>query len=166
MPWGLEVDNLLTLIHGIDFIPKMKKESPRLQKVHMTPGTFGSHVILGLDAEDKGEVRRALTLALSFPYVKRAIAVDSDVDPEDPQEVEWSLATRFQADRDVIVLQGLSGHSIDPSTGENFSTAKLGMDATRPRSEGFEKIDVPEEVKQQLNSTLIQVRRRVLEMKK
>ena len=150
VPWAREVDNLLYLVHGTDFVPKMKREIPSLKRIHLVPGTFGSHIVMSIETDQKGEVRRALTLALSFPHVKKAVVVDGDVDPEDPQEVEWALATRFQGDRDLIVISDVRGQPIDPSSKEGFLTTKMGMDATRPKKEGFEKVDVPEDVKKRL----------------
>ena len=150
VPWGLEVDNLLCLIHGIDFVPKMKREIPSLKQIHLIPGTFGSHAVMSIGTDQKGEVRRALSLALSFPNIKKAIIVDEDVDPQDDQEVEWAMATRFQGDMDLIIIPNLRGQPIDPSSREGFLTTKIGMDATRPQKEGFEKMDVPKEVKSQL----------------
>jgi len=160
VPWGLEVDNLLCLIHGIDFVPKMKREIPSLKRIHLIPGTFGAHVIMSIETDRKGEARRALNLALSFKNIKKAIIVDEDVNPEDDQEVEWALATRFQGDRDLIVLPNLRGQPIDPSSKEGFLTTKIGMDATRPKEEGFEKVDVPKEVKSQLASILKNLKRK------
>jgi 2,5-furandicarboxylate decarboxylase 1 len=157
VPWAREVDSLLYLVHGLDFIPKMRKEIPSLRQIHLVPMTFGSHVVMSMDTEHKGEIRRALTLALSFTMVKKVVVVDVDVDPQDDQEVEWALATRFQADRDLIVIPELRGQPIDPSsrwTGEGFLTTKMGLDATRPKKEGFEKVDVPEEVKRRLSPVL------------
>jgi len=157
VPWAREVDSLLYLVHGLDFIPKMRKEIPSLRQIHLVPMTFGSHVVMSMDTDHKGEIRRALTLALSFTSVKKAVVVDVDVDPQDDQEVEWALATRFQADRDLIVIPELRGQPIDPSsrwTGEGFLTTKVGVDATRPKKEGFEKVDVPEEVKRRLSPVL------------
>ena len=157
VPWAREVDSLLYLVHGLDFIPKMRKEIPSLRNIHLVPMTFGSHVVMSMDTDHKGEIRRALTLALSFVMVKKAVVVDADVDPQDDQEVEWALATRFQADRDLIVIPELRGQPIDPSsrwTGEGFLTTKMGLDATRPRKEGFEKVDVPEEVRRRLSPVL------------
>jgi 2,5-furandicarboxylate decarboxylase 1 len=157
VPWAREVDSLLYLVHGLDFIPKMRKEIPSLRHIHLVPMTFGSHVVMSMDTDHKGEIRRALTLALSFTMVKKVVVVDVDVDPEDDQEVEWSLATRFQADRDLIVIPELRSQPIDPSsrwTGEGFLTTKMGLDATRPKKEGFEKVDVPEEVKRRLSPVL------------
>ncbi|MBN1106254.1 MAG: UbiD family decarboxylase, partial [Deltaproteobacteria bacterium] len=163
VPWAREVDSLLYLVHGLDFIPKMRREIPSLRQIHLVPMTFGSHVVMSIDTDHKGEIRRALTLALSFTSVKKAIMVDVDVDPADGQEVEWALATRFQADRDLIVIPDLRGQPIDPSsrwTGEGFLTTKMGLDATRPKKEGFEKVDVPEEVKRRLSSVLKDLKRR------
>ncbi len=157
VPWAREVDSLLYLVHGLDFIPKMKREIPSLRGIHLVPMTFGAHAVMSIDTDNKGEIRRALTLALSFTSIKKAVMVDADVDPEDLQEVEWALATRFQPDRDLIVVPDLRGQPIDPSsrwTGEGFLTAKMGLDATRPRKEGFEKVDVPEDVKERLSSVL------------
>ena len=154
VPWSLEVDNLLYLVHGLDFVPKMTREIPSLKQIHLIPGTFGSHVVMSIVTNHKGEVRRALSLALSFPNIKKAIIVDEDVDPEDNQEVEWALATRFQGDRDMIVLPDLRGQPIDPSSKEGFLTTKIGMDATRPKREGFERVDVPKEAKSRLASIL------------
>lgn len=157
VPWAREVDSLLYLVHGLDFIPKMRREVPSLRRIHLVPMTFGSHVVMSIDSDHKGEIRRALMLALSFTGVKKAVMVDVDVNPEDGQEVEWALATRFQADRDLIVIPELRSQPIDPSatwTGEGFLTAKMGLDATRPKKEGFEKVDVPDRVKRRLSGVL------------
>jgi len=160
IPWGLEVDNLLCLIHGMNFVPKMKKKIPSLKRIHFIPGTFGSHVVMNIDIDSKAEIRKALTYALSFTNIKKAIVVDEDIDPEDDQEVEWALATRFQGDRDLIILPDLRGQPIDPSSREGFLTTKIGMDATRPKKEGFEKVDGPKEVKSRLASMLKNLKRK------
>jgi 2,5-furandicarboxylate decarboxylase 1 len=160
VPWSLEVDNLLYLVHGLDFVPKMKREVPSLKEIRLIPGTFGSHAVMNLDTDNKGEVRRALTLALSFSNIKKVVAVNTDVNVDDDREVEWALATRFQGDRDLIVLPNLRGQPIDPSSQEGFLTAKIGMDATRPKKEGFEKVDVPKEVKSRLASMVKNLKRK------
>ncbi len=150
VPWSLEVDNLLYLVHGLDFVPKMKREIPSIKEVRLIPGTFGAHAVMSLDTENKGEIRRALSLALSFTNIKKVIAVNTDINIQDDQELEWAMATRFQADRDLIVMTNLRGQPIDPSSGDGFLTAKMGLDATKPRPEGFEKVGVPEEVKKRI----------------
>ena len=150
VPWSLEVDNLLYLVHGLDFVPKMKREIPSIKEIRLIPGTFGAHAVISLDTENKGEIRRALSLALSFTNIKKVIAVNTDINIQDDQELEWAMATRFQADKDLIVMTNLRGQPIDPSSGDGFLTAKMGLDATKPRPEGFEKVGVPEEVKKRI----------------
>jgi 2,5-furandicarboxylate decarboxylase 1 len=154
VPWSLEVDNLLYLVHGLDFIPKMKREIPSIRGIRLIPGTFGSHVVMSLDTENKGEIRRALTLALSFTNIKKAIAVNTDVNIKDDQDVEWAMATRFQADKDLIILTNLRGQPIDPSSGVGFLTAKMGLDATKPEPRSFEKVEVPGEVRKRITPLL------------
>lgn len=158
VPWSLEVDNLLYLVHGLDFIPKMKREIPSIKEIRLIPGTFGSHAVMSLDTENKGEIRRALSLALSFTNIKKVIAVNTDVNLQDDQELEWALATRFQADKDLIVMTNLRGQPIDPSSGYGFLTAKMGLDATKPMPDGFEKVGVPEEVKKRITSVLYKLK--------
>jgi 2,5-furandicarboxylate decarboxylase 1 len=74
--------------------------------------------------------------------IKQAVVVDTDVDVHDPAEIEWAIATRFQADRDLVVIEGAQGSPLDPSTTVGQPTdapphlqgvsAKMGLDATRP----------------------------------
>jgi 3-polyprenyl-4-hydroxybenzoate decarboxylase len=46
--------------------------------------------------------------------------------------VEWALGTRFQADQDLIVLQGMLGMTMDPSLNGRRTGAKSGFDCTKP----------------------------------
>jgi 2,5-furandicarboxylate decarboxylase 1 len=70
------------------------------------------------------------TLANNFD-IKHVWVVDADVDVFDPEAVEWALATRFQADRDVVLVLGAQGSRLDPSSVEGIS-AKVGFDCTIP----------------------------------
>jgi 2,5-furandicarboxylate decarboxylase 1 len=63
--------------------------------------------------------------------VKQVVVVDLDVDIDDPYEIEWAVATRFQADRDLLVVSGAQGSKLDPSSEVGIS-AKMGIDATKP----------------------------------
>ncbi|MDP7983133.1 MAG: UbiD family decarboxylase, partial [Conexivisphaerales archaeon] len=65
--------------------------------------------------------------------LKMVTVVDEDINPEDPEDVEFAIATRFQPDRDLIVLPGMRGSSLDPSSDQaTLTTAKWGIDATAP----------------------------------
>jgi 3-polyprenyl-4-hydroxybenzoate decarboxylase len=64
------------------------------------------------------------------------VVVDVDVDPFDAAAVEWAIATRFQADRDLLVFADQPSSSLDPSAalspGRKARSAKMGLDATIP----------------------------------
>jgi 2,5-furandicarboxylate decarboxylase 1 len=62
--------------------------------------------------------------------VKLVVVADTDVDIDDPNEIEWAVATRFQADRDLLVAAGARGSKLDPSS-DNGISAKMGLDATK-----------------------------------
>ena len=61
--------------------------------------------------------------------------------------VEWAVATRFQADRDLVVIGESQGSNLDPSAREGVG-AKMGLDATKPLAADpmrFTRIRVPGE---------------------
>jgi UbiD family decarboxylase len=92
--------------------------------------------------------RRAIQAAFAgHGSLKHVVVVDNDVNIHDPAEVEWAIATRFQADRDLVVLADQPGSSLDPSArhvpGQKTHTAKMGLDATIPwgaNREEYEKV--------------------------
>ncbi len=111
----------------------VKSVAPSLQNVHVPTEGRRFHAYLQLRNPGRGEARDALTAALAYRRLKTVIAVDEDVDLFDPQSMLWALATRVQWSRDSIVIDGLSGSSLDPSLPEGASTAsKMGVDATLP----------------------------------
>jgi UbiD family decarboxylase len=81
--------------------------------------------------------------------------VDDDIDPNNAESIEYAMATRFQADRDLVIIKNVRGSSLDPSSDQKrLKTAKLGIDATKPlskRKEGFEIAKIPKEDKIFLN---------------
>lgn len=160
LPRGTEVENILAFVYGMDFIPKMKAEFSSLIDIHFVPGTFGAHAVLSIDSDNRGEIRRAATMALSYPYVKKAIMVNPDIDPHDPFDVDWAMATRFQADRDLIVLSDMKGQPIDPTAGDGFVTSKIAIDATRLQKAGFERIGFPKAVQDRLSAIINDIRKR------
>jgi UbiD family decarboxylase len=83
-----------------------------------------------------GEAKRAILLAIGqVNLLKLVIAVDSDIDPEDWRQVEWSLAARFHGADDLIVLPGVKADRCDP-VHENLLVTKIGMVATRRPGDG------------------------------
>ena len=46
--------------------------------------------------------------------------------------MDWAFGTQFQADRDLVVLEGMLGMTMDPSLDGRRTGAKSGFDCTRP----------------------------------
>lgn len=79
--------------------------------------------------------------------LKQVTVVDIDIDPNSATAIEYAMATRFQADKDLLVIHNVRGSSLDPSSNQDtLTTSKLGIDATIPldkKSEGFELAHIP-----------------------
>jgi 2,5-furandicarboxylate decarboxylase 1 len=117
--------------------------------VHLPKGgVCRYHLVVKLAQRNEGEAKNVILGALAAHFdVKQVIVVDDDVDIHDPAQVEWAVATRFQADRDLVVVAGTQGSRLDPST-RNGVGAKMGLDATKPvdaPAMRYQRIAVPGE---------------------
>jgi 2,5-furandicarboxylate decarboxylase 1 len=108
----------------------------RCTNVAITPGGASwLHAVIQIDKQGPRDGRAAIEAAFQgHGSLKHVVVVDADVNPYDPAEVEWAIATRFQADRDLVVMTDQPGSSLDPSgryePGKKARTAKMGLDAT------------------------------------
>ncbi len=114
---------------------------PHVVGVRLTEGgSSWLHGVVAIRKQHEGDGKNAILAAFSgHTSMKRVVVVDEDIDIYDDRDVEWAVATRFQADRDLVVVEGAKGSSIDPSAGE--TTSKMGLDATKPVGET--KFDKP-----------------------
>ena len=106
--------------------------------VHLSmSGASTNHLRASIRQHMHGEAKRAIAALFGgLPRVKHVFLFDEDVDIRDEVQVEWALGTRFQADQDLIVLQGIPGMSMDPSLQGRRTGAKAGFDCTRPFGSG------------------------------
>ena len=106
--------------------------------VYLTAGGMSwLHAVVQIAKHHPDDGRRAIEAAFrGHTSLKHVVVVDEDVDLFDPAAVEWAIATRFQADRDLVVLENQPSSSLDPSAihvpGQKSRTSKLGLDATIP----------------------------------
>jgi UbiD family decarboxylase len=110
-------------------------------------GTSSFTAYVSIKQSRPGEAKHVIPIVLGVDhYLKLVVVVDDDVDVFDESDVMWAVATRMQADRDLIVISGSLGALLDPSADERGVTAKLGIDATRPFGVPFaEKLVMPAE---------------------
>lgn len=101
---------------------------PTTVDVHV-PGPF--FLIVSIKKRFSGQAQSAIIAAFAAEmYLKQVIVVDDDVDITNLQEVLWAVATRVQADRDIFVIPGARGSSLDPSAAAEGVVSKMGIDAT------------------------------------
>ena len=128
----------------------VKGAVPTLMDVHV-PAPFS--LVVSIKKRFQGQAQSAIIAAFSAEmYLKHVIVVDDDVDISNLQEVIWAVATRVQADRDIVVIPGARGSSLDPSSGAEGVVTKMGIDATaKPSLATFPKRNkVPQEVMDRL----------------
>jgi len=95
-------------------------------------GSCRLHAVIAVRSAGPGTARHAAMAAFtSVTTLKHVVIVDDDVDVFDAEQVEWAIATRTQADRDLLVIPRTLGSSLDPSADGN-TTAKAVIDATVP----------------------------------
>ncbi len=106
---------------------------PRVHAVRLTPASGGwLHAVIAIEKNHDGDAKNAIMAAFAgHPSLKHVIIVDPDIDVDDPRDVEWAIATRFQADRDLVIIKNARGSTLDPSAPTGLTT-KLGIDATKP----------------------------------
>ncbi|MCZ6450776.1 MAG: UbiD family decarboxylase, partial [Deltaproteobacteria bacterium] len=118
--------------------------------VHV-PAPFS--LVISIKKRFQGQAQAAMLAAFSSEmYLKHVIVVDEDVEITNLQEVIWAVATRVQADRDIVIIPGVRGSSLDPSSGAEGVVTKMGIDATaKPSLSSFPKRNkVPREIMERL----------------
>ena len=137
LPGGLEHKNLMGMPREPTIFAAVN-EVCRCTAVYVTPGGASwLHAVVQIEKRSPEDGRRAIWAAFNgHSSLKHVVVVDTDVDLRDAADVEWAVATRFQADRDLVTLPDQPGSSLDPSAsqvpGTKARTAKMGLDATAP----------------------------------
>ncbi len=135
VPGGREHQLLMGTPQEPRMLRAVSNAVPNLRELALTDGgCHWLHAAIALHDPLPGQARNAAMAALgAHPSLKRVVVLDDDVDIHDPAAVEWAIATRVQADRDVIVVPGCRGSSLDPSRRQaDSTTAKWIIDATLP----------------------------------
>jgi UbiD family decarboxylase len=146
-PWfqsigsGRAGDHITTLglVREAEIHNALSRVVPNVTGVHVPlSGTSSFTAYVAIRQSRPGEAKHVIPIVLGVDhYLKLVIVVDDDIDVFDESEVLWAIATRMQADRDLVTIGGSLGSMLDPSADERGVTAKLGIDATRPFGEPF-----------------------------
>lgn len=133
VPAGYEHLLLGGLPREASLFQTIRQTVPTVKAVHMSVGgTCRYHAVVSIKKRNDGEAKNAMLAAFANSFdIKHVVVVDEDVDIFNMEEVEWAIATRFQAERDLVVVHGAQGSKLDPSTDDGIG-AKMGLDCTIP----------------------------------
>ena len=84
--------------------------------VYATPSSGGMfNLRVALRQRVPGEARNAIAACFgALVNVKNVFVVDPDIDIFSDEQMDWALATRFQPDRDLMVMDGMRTLPLDP----------------------------------------------------
>ncbi len=145
LPSGLEHKLLMGLPHETMIWEAVSKVVPNVGAVNLSSGGCGwLHAVISIDKQVDGDAKNALAATFgAHPSLKHAVVVDRDIDVYDPVMVEWAIATRFQANEDLLIIPQARGSTLDPSADQETGlTTKVGVDATRPLNKSKEKFEL------------------------
>jgi 2,5-furandicarboxylate decarboxylase 1 len=149
LPGGLEHKLLMGMPREPTIFKKVN-QVVRCLDVNVNPGGCSwLHAIVQIDKQAEDDGRKAIEAAFAgHRSCKHVFVVDEDIDIYNPLEVEWTMATRFQGDVDMVVFDKERGSSLDPSAEEgSHLTTKIGFDLTMPlgeRGSNYRKVAYPE----------------------
>ena len=122
-------------------------------KLFRSSGAF--YGFIQLDKKHVAQPKQAILAALASDlYLKYVICFDTDIDIFNGAQMAWAMATRVQAQRDIMVLPGVLGTDLDVSAlPEESVVTKVGIDATaKPfRKDLPELARIPEDVMKRLD---------------
>jgi 2,5-furandicarboxylate decarboxylase 1 len=135
LPGGLEHKVLM----GMPREPTIYREVAKVcdvKDVLVTPGgSSWLHGAVSIHKKHPDDGRKAIEAAFKgHTSMKHVFVVDDDINIHDPSDIEWAMATRFQADKNMITFRE-KGSSLDPSSDmDTQMTCKAGFDLTIPES--------------------------------
>jgi UbiD family decarboxylase len=128
------------MLMGAPYEPKIYQAVSgvtNVKDVFLTPGGSGYfHAVVQIKKMTEGDGKNAIMAAFAaHTSLKHVVIVDEDINIYDPSDVEYAIATRVRADRDVMIIPGVRGSSLDPCRIGDGLNVKAGVDATMPLGE-------------------------------
>jgi UbiD family decarboxylase len=134
------------VLMGVPYEPKIYRAVAGVTEVRnvvLTPGGCGYlHAVVQIKKSTEGDGKNAILAAFAaHTSLKHVVVVDEDIDISSPEDIEYAIATRVRGDKDLLVITGARGSSLDPCQAEDGTNVKVGVDATvvLAEREGFER---------------------------
>ena len=101
-----------------------------ISNVYMPSGIYTA--VVQMDPKAPGFAKQAIMATFAaFPPLQVVTVVNSDVDIFSQDEVQWALSTRFDPEKDLVIVRGSYGHELNPMV-KNGLVNKIGFDCTCP----------------------------------
>lgn len=115
----------------------LQRAMPNVRRVFITDGGMGRlHAVVTIHRPQPGEGERAVKLAMEkCNLLKLVVVVDDHIDPEDWSQIEWVLATRMRAERDILIFPSAKADRCEPLE-QDGTVTKLGIVATTEPGDG------------------------------
>ncbi|MBI3075610.1 MAG: UbiD family decarboxylase [Deltaproteobacteria bacterium] len=141
-----EHDLPLAIAREVEIGNALSRAFPNVRAVHVPIFGCGSFIcFISMRKTAEGQAKQAIFTTLGVDhYLKLVVVVDEDVDVFDEAQVLWAISTRCQPDRGVFVVPETMGTLLDPSATDLATTAKMGIDATKPLSGFSSSLTIPE----------------------
>jgi 2,5-furandicarboxylate decarboxylase 1 len=134
--YGRETIMLRKYVLEASLLKVLQPAVPIVTDVEMSAGGLHRfHAVVQVkksSPQHEGLERNAIMAAFgALKDLDLVIVVDDDIDIRDPVDVEYALATRMEASRDLVLVPDARGHEYI-RIGRNGIRTKLGIDATAP----------------------------------
>jgi len=146
---GQEVWNAVGFTAEAKIFATVRKKIPQLKAVYLDYGGCGFYgAVIQVEKNKSGVGKKAIKETFNaFQPLQRVVAVDTDVNLYDPNDVNWAITTRFNPDSDLVLLKNQMGHILNPMVkmnpdGKGGTVTKMGVDATAPypKTKIFERV--------------------------
>jgi 4-hydroxy-3-polyprenylbenzoate decarboxylase len=115
--------------------PVIRAQFPEIIDFFLPPEACSYRtIVVSIDKRYPGQARRLMmglwSFLPQFSYVKTIIVVDGDVNIRSWPDVMWAVATRFDASRDLMVIDNTPIDYLDFASPKPGLGGKMGLDAT------------------------------------
>jgi 2,5-furandicarboxylate decarboxylase 1 len=118
---------------------RIREAMPTVTAVNLPLMGIRSTLVIAMKKRVEGEPKIAAVAAFAVdPILKHIFIVDDDIDVYDMDQVLWAFTTRFQADRDLIIMPNFLGGHLNPVTygwhreEKGPQETKMIIDCTKP----------------------------------
>ena len=140
---GAEVYNYVGLTAEAAIFRKVSAQIEGILNVFLAHSGGGFYsAVVQMEPKETGLGKQAIHATFdAFPPLQVVTVVNSDIDIFNADDVQWAMATRFNPDKDMIIIQNARGHELNPQVA-NGRVTKIGFDCTYPvpQPESFRRV--------------------------